>query len=434
MVNPVEIIIKKRGGGTIESKEFTEFVENYLSGNIPEYQMSAFLMASYFKGLSLDEAIDLTKVYINSGKKLSFDANLNTVDKHSTGGVGDKITLMLAPIVAACGGVIPMISGRGLGHTGGTLDKLESIPGLSTSFDEKDFRSIIKQIGFSIIQQSKQLVPADKRIYALRDVTGTVESIGLITASIMSKKIAEGAQNLVIDLKTGSGAFIKTLDDAKILGNYLKTTGEALGQKVCVVYSNMNAPLGNFIGNALEVKETIDYLRGKKINDIHVLTKKLATEMLLLANVFADQTEAENKVEEVIANGKALQKFAEFIEAQSGNPKVCEDTSLLPQAKFKTKVYANQSGYVKAVDSQSIGYALVDIGAGRKTLDSKLDYSSGAEMYPKIGTKLNKGDVIGFVYANNENAAQIASKRISECYTITDEAIEAENLILGTNK
>ena len=257
-LNPVELIIKKKTGKELTQTELEYFINSYINNEIPEYQMSAMLMAIYFKSMKIEEIQTLAKVYIESGKQITFPKSDKTVDKHSTGGVGDKITIMLAPIVAACGGKIPMISGRGLGHTGGTLDKLESIPGFRTDFNDTEFKEIIEEVGFCIISQSEELVPADRRIYALRDVTGTVESLPLITASIMSKKIAEGAQNLVIDLKIGSGAFIKDLETGKELANLLIKTGEKFGQKVSVIFSNMNSPLGGYIGNALEIIPQLD--------------------------------------------------------------------------------------------------------------------------------------------------------------------------------
>ena len=431
-LNPVELIIKKKTGKELTQTELEYFVNSYLNDITPEYQMSAMLMAIYFQSMRIEEIQTLTKVYIESGKQIIFPKSFKTVDKHSTGGVGDKITIMLAPIVAACGGKIPMISGRGLGHTGGTLDKLESIPGFRTDFNDTEFKEIIEKVGFCIISQSEELVPADRRIYALRDVTGTVESLPLITASIMSKKIAEGAQNLVIDLKVGSGAFIKDIKTGKELADLLIKTGEKFGQKVSVVFSNMNSPLGCYIGNALEIKETIEYLQGKDIPDIDILTKALAVEMLLLSEVAATESEAMTMIKNVIKNGKALKCFKDSIAAQGGNPKVCDDVSLLPQAKYKIPIISQRSGWINSIDSQQIGYALIDIGAGRKTLDSKLDYSSGAYLIKKIGDKISEGETIGYVYCNDKNEGNNTNIKILSSYKLIDEEVLKENIILKT--
>jgi len=364
--NPVEIIIKKRNGFRLSKEEIRYIFEGYVSGLVPDYQLSSLLMAIFFNGMEEGEIKDLSEIYIKSGDMISFPADLQTVDKHSTGGVGDKISIVLAPIVAACGGKIPMISGRGLGHTGGTLDKLESIPGLRTDFSSKEFIEIVNRIGFSIISQSEKLVPVDKKIYSLRDVTGTVESLPLITASIMSKKIAEGAQNLIIDLKVGKGAFIKDMQQGKRLGKLLTQTGNNFGQKVTIVYSNMNSPLGDYVGNALEIKECIEFLKGDKAKDIYLLTKVLAVEMLLISNIVDDEQKAGDLVDKVIENGKALQCFRDFIIAQGGDDSVCDDLSRLPTSRKEIPIISASEGWIEAIDSLAIGYALVELGAGRE--------------------------------------------------------------------
>jgi pyrimidine-nucleoside phosphorylase len=427
--NPVELINKKKTGESLTQDELKFFIGSYLNNEIPEYQMSAFLMAIYFKGMKIEEIQTLTQIYIESGKRITFP-DYATVDKHSTGGVGDKISIVLAPIVAACGGKIPMISGRGLGHTGGTLDKLESIPDFRTDFSEVEFKKMVDDVGFSIICQSEELVPADKRIYALRDVTGTVESLPLITASIMSKKIAEGAQNLVIDLKVGSGAFMKNLENADKLAELLMATGEKFGQKVSVVFSNMNSPLGNFIGNALEIKECIEYLKGKRLPDVHELTKTLAVEMLYLTGNAEKRKEAASLVEEVLRNGKALEYFRKFVSAQGGDPNVCDDTTLLPQSKYKIPIIAKSSGWIKSIDSQKIGYALVELGAGRKALDSKLDYGTGAYLPFKIGDKLEKGRELGKIYCNNKNTGITVADQVNNSYLFSNNKINSQKIIL----
>jgi pyrimidine-nucleoside phosphorylase len=430
-MNAVELIIKKRSGYGLSKEELTYFLSSYLEGNIPEYQMSAMLMAIFFQDMKDTEIQTLTELYIKSGEHLSFPKEFKTVDKHSTGGVGDKITVMLAPIATACGAKIPMISGRGLGHTGGTLDKLESIPGLRTNFTANEFKNIIEKVGFSIISQSNKMVPADKRIYALRDVTGTVESLPLITASIMSKKIAEGAQNLVIDLKIGTGAFIKNLEDGKRLANLLKNTGKNLGQNVSVVFTNMNSPLGYSIGNALEIKESINYLKGENIPDIDAITKELVSQMLIMTDNATDKNDAISKINEVINNGKALEYFEKFIEAQNGNPKVCSDISLLPTSKYKIPIISKKNGYISSINSQQIGYTLIEIGAGRKSLDTKLDYSAGAELFKKVGDKISKEEIIGYLHTNLTYNTDNVISRLLNSYEITDEKVDKENLILN---
>jgi pyrimidine-nucleoside phosphorylase len=432
--NPVELILKKREGNALNHGELAFFVQSYIDDKIPEYQMSAMLMAIFFQNMTPEEVQTLTEVYIHSGKKIEFPSSMHTVDKHSTGGVGDKISIPLAPIVAACGGKIPMISGRGLGHTGGTLDKLEAIPGFRTDFSEQEFKRMVDEVGFSIISQSKELVPADRRIYALRDVTGTVESLPLITASIMSKKIAEGAQHLVIDLKVGTGAFIKSLSKAEELADLLIATGTKLGQTVKVVFTNMDSLLGHYVGNGLEIKESIEYLQGKRLPDIHEITKKLAIEMLLSAKIFDDYEKAAQKIEQVIDNGEALKYLANFIEAQGGNPNVCYNTSLLPQAALQVPVIAEKDGWIKEINSQGIGYALIDVQAGRRTLESALDYGSGAFLTRKVGFEVKKGEQIGLVYCNDKRIGEQVAKKIIDCYTVTPEKIEKPELIYGTRQ
>jgi len=420
MLNPVEIILKKRQGDTLTSEEMSFMVNGYIAGSIPDYQMSAFLMAIFFAGMTRPEIVSLTKTYIDSGSKLSFPPHLHTVDKHSTGGVGDKLTMTVAPIVAACGAYIPMISGRGLGHTGGTLDKLESIPGFNTYMSETEFIRTVTQSKLAIIAQSKTLVPADKKIYALRDVTATVESLPLICASIMSKKIAEGAQNLVIDLKVGTGAFIKNMTDATELAELLKYTGESFGQKVAVVFTQMNSPLGYAIGNALEIRESIEYLSGANIPDIDVLTRTLTTEMLLLTGIAIDTDHAFELIDNMIKNGKALKELELLITRQNGNPEVVRNPDLLPTAKYVIPILSASTGYISAINSQSIGYALIRIGAGRMTLDSPLDMGAGAYLYKKVGDYIQKGDKIGEVHTSDDLLAGETIEAIKATITLAE--------------
>ncbi len=427
--NPVELLLKKRDGIALSPEEISGFVQGYLNGDIAEYQMSAMLMACYFQGLEKDEIAAFTKSYIESGKTITFDANLLVADKHSTGGVGDKISLMLAPIAAALGLHVPMISGRGLGHTGGTLDKLESIPGFNTSFSMEDFKAMVLKHGYALVGQSAELVPADKRIYALRDVTATVESPGLITASIMSKKIAEGTKHLVIDLKIGSGAFMPNLRRAKELAEHLIYTGNSFGQKVCVVFSNMNSPLGHAVGNALEMIEAIEYLKGNYLPDTYELTTALTAQMLISAGLAKDFDDAKAQIDGAVSSGKALAKFWEIIEAQGGNPKVIDDYALFAQAGVKVPIIAKDSGYVHSIDSRAIGYALVRIKAGRMQVSDTIDYAAGALLYPKIGDVINAGDKLGEVHAVSQSQAEEVAELIRNAYKIAEFPKSKEPLI-----
>lgn len=429
-MNPVELIIKKRDGIELSKDEMSFFVKSYIDGKIPDYQMSALLMAIYFQGMDTDEIVSLTDVYINSGVKVTFPVEMNTVDKHSTGGVGDKITLMLAPLVASLGVKIPMISGRGLGHTGGTLDKLESIPNFRTDFNSSEFQKMVNESNLSIIQQSKELVPADKIIYAMRDVSGTVESYPLITASIMSKKIAEGAQNLAVDLKVGSGAFMKNLDNARELAKFLKLTGQAFGQKVAVTFTNMNSPLGKAIGNAIEIKETIEYLKGAELPDIDAITKSLAVNMVLMSKIASTKEEALMLIEDSLKSGKALAYFKNFIEMQGGDSRIIDDYDLLPHTKKVTEIISDKKGFIKAIDSKSIGYALVGIGAGRKKLEDQLNYATGAELFKKVGDKVESGEIIGYLHCDDDSLLDSTIKRIKDSYQITSQNVAKEDIIL----
>jgi len=432
MLNPVELILAKRGGKTLSQKDIESFITAFLDGSIPEYQMSALLMAIYFRGLDSAEIAALTKSYIQSGRTIEFPAELIVADKHSTGGVGDKISLMLAPIAASLGLTVPMISGRGLGHTGGTLDKLESIPGFRTQYSPDEFKALVEKHGCALVGQSEELVPADKRIYALRDVTATVESPGLITASIMSKKIAEGAKHLVIDLKIGSGAFMPDLDSARELARLLVDTGASFGQKVQVVFSNMNSPLGLAVGNGLEMVEAIEYLKGNPLSDTFTLTTALTSRLLLSGGLAQRETQAVEMIKSAVDSGRALAKLEEIIIAQGGDPRVLEDYSLLGTSSVKIPVLAETAGYVRAIDARAIGYALVRIKAGRMKVSDTLDYGAGALLIPKIGDFLEAGEPIGEIHANDPAQAELVARLIRAAYTISPEPVPREDLILGS--
>jgi len=425
-----ELILKKRDGNSLSEEELKYFIESYLSGQTPEYQMASLLMAIFFRDMESEEISALTDVFVNSGSRISFPAEYKTVDKHSTGGVGDKISLILAPIVASLGLKVPMMSGRGLGHTGGTLDKLESIPGFRTNYSIDEFKSLIDEVGMAIISQSPELVPADYKIYALRDKTGTVESLPLITASIMSKKIAEGAQNLAIDMKVGAGAFMPNIDIARKLAGMLKSTGERFGQQVSVVFTNMNSPLGEYVGNALEVLETIEYLKGKRLPDIDAIVLELATEMLLLCKRCDSRKDAKKLINQTISDGTALEKFRQFVNAQGGNPDVCDDMSLLPLAKEIIPIITGKTGYINSIDSRAIGYSLIHLGAGRKEANDKIDFGVGARLLRKIGDHLSKGDLIGYVYAQDREQGSKMATELLEHYTISAKQIKKEETIL----
>jgi pyrimidine-nucleoside phosphorylase len=429
--NPVELILKKRDGHSLDESEVSFFINGFLDGSIADYQMSALLMSCFFQGLNIEETKAFTRSYIESGESLHFDASLPVADKHSTGGVGDKISIMLAPIAAALGLYVPMISGRGLGHTGGTLDKLETIPGFQTAYEMQELYDLVMKHGYALVGQSDDLVPADKKIYALRDVTATVENPGLITASIMSKKIAEGAKYLVIDLKVGSGAFMPNLERAQELAHSLVETGRSFDQKVQVVFTNMNSPLGRAVGNAIETAEAIEYLKGNYLPDTYAITTKLVSQMLLLAGIYSEESQAVTAINEVVANGKALAKFEEIIIAQNGNPKVLDDYSLLGTAKYQIPVKAPASGWIEQIDSRAVGYALVRVKAGRMKVTDILDPGAGAYLERKIGDQVREGETIGTVLSNDESAGKQAASAIAAAYRISPEPAPAQEIILG---
>ncbi|HQP83969.1 MAG TPA: thymidine phosphorylase [Candidatus Syntrophosphaera thermopropionivorans] len=427
--NPVELILAKRNGNTLNDEQIRNLVEGFLNGEIPDYQMSALLMAIYFQGLNREEIFSLTKSYIESGKTISFPAELKVADKHSTGGVGDKISLMLAPIAASLGLTVPMISGRGLGHTGGTLDKLESIPGFRTQFTLEEFRKLVLEHNCALAGQSKDLVPADQKIYALRDVTATVESPGLITASILSKKIAEGAKHLIIDLKIGSGAFMPDREKAQQLAELLISTGERFDLKVKVAFTNMNSPLGLAVGNGLEMIEALEYLKGNPLKDTKILTSELTAQLLLSTGFAETEEQAIAMMEETVKSGKALKKLEEIIIAQGGNPAVMEDYSLLSTTKYKIPILAPTSGYVSHIDCRSIGYALIHINAGRTKVTDAIDHSTGALLIPKIGDFLEKDEPIGEVHCNDRIKGEKVVELIQKAYNLNSEPIPEEPII-----
>lgn len=430
-----DIIKKKRDKQALTKEEIIFLVRNYTNGEIKDYQMSAFLMAAFLNGLNEVETATLTFEMMNSGDIVDFgDFSGYLVDKHSTGGVGDKISIPLAPLVASCGVHIPMISGRGLGHTGGTLDKLESIPGFNVNLTMEEFIEMTKKMGVSLIGQTGQITPADKKIYALRDATSTVESIQLITASIMSKKLAEGIKGLVLDVKVGTGAFMKTMEDAKELAQSMVKIGAEMDRNVTAVISNMNQPLGEMIGNSLEMIESFDTLKGKGPKDIKDLTYKLGAEMIKLARVVKTDEEAYKLFDEKIASGEAGKKMKEILKAQGGNENTYDDYSLIPVAKQKFEIKAKQNGYINYFNTEDIGVAAMLLGAGRKTKEDDVDHSVGIQLLKKVGDNVKEGDVLAVMIHNNEDKLKDAIKRFEKGVFYSETKPEEFKLVLDIVK
>lgn len=418
----VDIIDKKRNGGELSKEEIQQFVDGVVSGEIPDYQTSAFLMATYFNDMTDAERSELTMAMMKSGDHLDLSSIPGVkVDKHSTGGVGDKTSIPLAPIVAALGIPVPMISGRGLGHTGGTLDKLEAIPGYQVEISEDDFKTQVKNEGLAIVGATGNIAPADKKIYALRDVTDTVDSIPLIASSIMSKKIASGTDALVIDVKTGAGAFMKTLDDSRELAKALVGIGKGVGMDCMAIISDMNQPLGNAIGNALEIKESIDLLKGEAPADITDLVLTLGSHMVVMSGKAKTLDEARAMCEKTIEDGSALKKFGDMVEAQGGDRSVIDHPEIMPQAKFKIALPAKTDGVVSKVEADEMGIASMLLGGGRQKADDKLDYAVGIMMNKKVGDAVKAGDTLLTIYSNREDVDDI-KQRLYDNIEISDSA------------
>ena len=391
-MTPVELIQKKRDGDALSAGEVRAFIDGFVGGEVADYQMSAMLMAMFLRGLSDAETVALMEALLHSGKVLALSGVQGPkVDKHSTGGVGDKVSICLAPLVAACGVFVPMVSGRGLAHTGGTVDKLQSIPGFRTELDEKAFERIVRETGACLIGQTDEIAPADKRIYALRDVTATVESIPLIVASILSKKLAEGIDGLVLDVKVGRGAFMKDLKSARKLAKALVRVGTRAGKKVVALLTAMDAPLGRSIGNALEIREAMDVLRGEGPADLVENTLALGREMLLLAKVAKTQRDADAKLVAAIRDGSAARTMERIVAAQGGDPRVVSDPGLLPSTPTRTEVLAPRRGFVTAIDARELGLAAVAMGAGRLRAEETIDPAVGIEMLVKPGDAVLRG-------------------------------------------
>lgn len=418
----VDVIDHKRNGGTLTNEEIKFFVDGVVDGSIPDYQTSALLMAIYFNGMADGEQAELALQMLKSGDQLDLSAIPGIkVDKHSTGGVGDKTSLPLAPMIAALGIPIPMISGRGLGHTGGTLDKLEAIPGFKVELSEEQFKQQVKDIHLAIVGATGNIAPADKKIYALRDVTDTVDSIPLIAGSIMSKKIASGTDALVLDVKTGSGAFMKTEDQARALAKALVLIGKSAGMDCMALISDMNQPLGRMIGNALEIQETIAILKGKGPEDITDLVLTLGSQMVVLAKKAETLSEARKMLQKVVANGKALESFRQMVSAQGGDPRVVDDPTIMPQAKYKVDLPAKSSGVISKMTADEIGVASMLLGGGRQKADDKLDYAVGIELKKKVGDSVAKGEPLLTIYADHEEIDNVKTL-LYDNIEITDSA------------
>jgi len=430
-----DLILKKRDGGELATEEINWMIQGYTNDEIPDYQMSAMCMAIYFQGMSDRETLDLTMAMADSGSKLDLSSVSGVkADKHSTGGVGDKTSLVLCPMVAACGVKMAKMSGRGLGHTGGTIDKLESFPGFTTVLSMKAFLHIADAVGFSIAGQTADLCPADKKLYALRDVTGTVPSRPLIVSSIMSKKLAAGADVIVLDVKTGSGAFMHSEADAFVLAREMVAVGRSAGKKVVAVVTDMDEPLGHTVGNALEVKEAIATLKGEGARDLLELCLTLGSEILMAGGLAEDEKSAREALGETVRSGAALAKLAAFVKAQGGDERAVYDPSMLPQAPIVLDVPALKTGYVSHMDAEGVGLVSLHLGGGRATKDSKVDLAVGIVLNKKVGDKVSEGESLAKIHARTQEAAEKAVELLRTCYTISEKEPEMTPFIKGIVK
>ncbi|MCR8843029.1 pyrimidine-nucleoside phosphorylase [Paenibacillus sp. SC116] len=426
----VDIIQKKREGKELTPEEITFMVRGYSEGNVPDYQVAAWAMAIYFQGMSAKETAQLTLEMAKSGDQIDLSPIAGVkVDKHSTGGVGDKTTLILAPMVAAAGVPVAKMSGRGLGHTGGTIDKLEAIAGYQVELPRETFINQVNEIGVSLIGQSGNITPADKKLYALRDVTATVESIPLIASSVMSKKIAAGADAIVLDVKTGSGAFMKTLDDSIALAQAMVDIGTEVGRDTVAIISDMDQPLGHLIGNGLEVEEAIATLHGKGPEDLHELSMILGSHMVVLGKQASTTEEAREILEKTIADGSAFERLKQLVQAQGGDVSMVEDTAKLPHAAKRIEVLAENDGYVSSIEAESIGIAAMLLGAGRETKESVIDLAVGLDLRKKVADEVKKGDVLAILHVNDESRVEESKQRIIQAYQLSAEPVEEKPLV-----
>lgn len=433
-----DILKKKRDGYPLQEEEIDFFIKGYVSGQIPDYQASALLMAIFLKGMTEDETVNLTRSMMYSGSVIDLsDIEGVKIDKHSTGGVGDKTSIILAPLMAEAGLKIPMISGRGLGHTGGTLDKLESIPNFKTNLSLQEFKENIRKIGVSMIGQTPEIVPADRKLYALRDVTATVESIPLIASSIMSKKLAEGIQGLVLDVKVGAGAFMKNIEDARRLAWTMIKIGNSMGVKAIALLTDMSQPLGNTIGNSLEIKECISSLRGKGHEDLMEVTLSLGAWMIQIAKTISnfefegDSIDDYKKgLQRLIDSGAAFKKFVELIDQQYGDPEIAFKPGLLPSAKVMKQIRIDKKGYIERMDAEKVGLASMLLGAGRQRIDDTVDHSAGIILNKKVGDYITPGDQIAMFYCNDESLIKDAEEVFRSGIEIGGEKIEKKERVL----
>ena len=428
--NMNDIIYKKREGGKLSEEEIKYFITGYVAGDIPDYQASALLMAIFFKGLDREETFQLTNAMRYSGDTIDLSPIKGIkVDKHSTGGVGDKTTLIVAPLASACGVPIAKMSGRGLGFTGGTVDKMESIPGFRTSLEPEEFLNQVNEIGMAVIGQTAHITPADKKLYALRDVTATVDNFGLIASSIMSKKLAAGSDAIVLDVKVGDGAFMENLEDAVTLADLMVDIGCNAGRRTVAAITEMGQPLGCAVGNALEVIEAIETLKGHGPEDITELAEKLAGIMIYLGGKAETPEQGHDMAEDALRSGKGLEQFRKFVAAQGGNPAVVDDYTLFPQAQHKLELKADKDGYISKIAARCIGLASQHTGAGRATKEDEIDLAAGIYVHRKVGDEIHKGDVLATFYANNPEKLQNAVNEAQKAFEISDQKVEKPKLI-----
>ncbi len=426
-----DLILKKRTGQELSAEEIRFLIDGYMSGAVPDYQMAAFAMAVFFRGMTARETAHLTMAIVNSGEQVDLSGISGIkADKHSTGGVGDKTTLVLGPLVAAAGVPVAKMSGRGLGHTGGTIDKLEAIPGFNTSLTKEEFINSVNRIKIAISGQTGNLAPADKKLYALRDVTATVDSIPLIASSVMSKKIAAGADAIVLDVKTGSGAFMRTLDDAMALARAMVEIGRQTGRQTVALITDMNQPLGRTVGNALEVVEAVECLQGRGPADLEELCLALGSYMLCLAGKAENPGQARELLETILRRGQALDKFRELVKNQGGDFRCIDDPSILPAARGTVTVSACSTGYVSAIQAEQIGIAAMTLGAGRETKDSQIDLAVGIKLAKKVGEKVAEGEPVAVLYVNDPAKGEKAKEKVLQAYTISPVPPKRQKLVL----
>jgi pyrimidine-nucleoside phosphorylase len=431
LVRPYELIKAKRDGRRLAPEDIRAFIEAYTAGAVPDYQMSALCMAVFFRGMDAVELGAWTRAMLESGEVVDLsDTPGVKVDKHSTGGVGDKVSVSLAPLAAVCGVPVPMISGRGLGHTGGTVDKLLSIPGFRMDLPVPEYRRLVREVGCCLISQTATIAPADKKLYALRDVTATVDCIPLIASSIMSKKLAEGIDALVLDVKVGSGAFMKNVEDARTLARTMIGIGAEMGRKVTALLTDMDQPLGRAVGNALEIVEAVEMLRGKAPADYTEVTLALTAEMLVLGGKAASIAEARQKLEKAVADGSAVRKLKEIVWSQGGDPRAIDDYALLPRARSTSDVLAPQDGFVTAIDTEAVGLAAVALGAGRQRVDSVIDPAVGFTLLRKVGEPVKAGDPLVRIHFNEEKPVEEVKARLLGAYRFGSQAPAPRPLVV----